>query len=519
VRRRADAPERLLTTVMFTDIVGSTRLASELGDRKWRELLSRQQSFVRKQLKHYGGREVDTAGDGFFATFDQPARAVACARAISNGLADLGIQIRAGIHMGEVEVTGRSVAGIAVHIGSRIMSVAGPEEVVVSSTVRDLMSGSDLKFEDRGLHELKGVPAQWRLFSVEPVSEQATDGSSIEERTFPAIRQEAGPQPLLTPSRVAVSAVVLSGLVLAGVLLWNAGRDDGLSPVKANTVARIDLVDDRVLGGIPVGTTPLGIASGAGGIWVTNFDDQTLQRIDPSTNAAAAARALVGSPADLAVGGGFIWVTSSLPDGTLYKIDPTQAHSMVPVPLGVGATGVAYGEGAVWVTNSQQDEVVRVDPTDVNEIETIRLDDGASPKGVTVGAGSVWVGESLKGDVARIDPSTRKVVASIPLLRGQPSELAFGEGFVWVTAMSNDSITRIDPNSNQGTTIDHVGNGPTGVVAADGRVWVANSLDGTIAGIDPSAAKAVERIELGSGLSPDGVAVSDGALWVTIHSP
>jgi streptogramin lyase len=163
--------------------------------------------------------------------------------------------------------------------------------------------------------------------------------------------------------------------------------------------------------------------------------------------------------------------------------------------------------------------VVRIDPSDVSGIETISLDDGASPKGVAVGAGSVWVAESLKGRVDRIDPSTRKVVASISLLQGQPSDVVFGEGFVWVTEMSADSVTRIDPDSDQGTPIDEVGNGPTGVVAADGRVWVANTLDGTVAGIDPSSAKVVERIELGSGLSPDGVALSDAALWVTVHSP
>ncbi len=166
--RRTDVPERLLTTVMFTDIVGSTQLAAELGDRAWRQLLSRHHAYVRKVLKRYGGREVDTAGDGFFATFDQPARALNCARELVAGLHSMGVEIRAGIHMGEVEVIGPKVGGIAVHIGSRVMSKAGPGEVLVSSTVRDLMSGSDTKFQDRGLQELKGVPAQWHLFAVKP---------------------------------------------------------------------------------------------------------------------------------------------------------------------------------------------------------------------------------------------------------------------------------------------------------------------------------------------------------------
>ena len=164
--RRPDAPERLLTTVMFTDIVGSTELAGKLGDREWRQLLSRHHSYVRKMLKRSGGKEIDTAGDGFFATFDQPARAIACARDLVAGLHAMGIEIRAGVHMGEVEVIGPKVGGIAVHIGSRVMSKARPGEVLVSSTVRDLVAGSGLTFEDRGMHRLKGVEEGWRLFAA-----------------------------------------------------------------------------------------------------------------------------------------------------------------------------------------------------------------------------------------------------------------------------------------------------------------------------------------------------------------
>ncbi|MEA2461838.1 MAG: hypothetical protein QOH90_2015, partial [Actinomycetota bacterium] len=186
MRRGGSSKERLLLTVMFTDIVDSTRLASELGDRRWREVLSRHHAIVRKQLKRHGGREVDTAGDGFFATFDQPARAVACARAAADELARLDINIRAGVHMGEVEVEGRDVSGLAVHIGSRIMAMAGPGEVLVSSTVRDLMSGSDLSFDDKGTHALKGVPAEWRVYAVEP--DEIVTGD--EEERHRALRPE-----------------------------------------------------------------------------------------------------------------------------------------------------------------------------------------------------------------------------------------------------------------------------------------------------------------------------------------
>src|SRR5687768_3204234 len=164
--RRAKAPQRLLTTVMFTDIVGSTSLAAELGDRRWRQLVARHHAIVRGALRRHGGRELDTAGDGFFATFEQPGRAISCGVELTRSLTSLGIEIRAGINMGEVEVMGPKVGGIAVHVGSRVMSMAEPGEVWVSGTVRDLMAGSDVRFEDRGVHELKGVPGEWRLYSV-----------------------------------------------------------------------------------------------------------------------------------------------------------------------------------------------------------------------------------------------------------------------------------------------------------------------------------------------------------------
>lgn len=159
-------PDRVLATVLFTDIVGSTRKASELGDRRWRELLTDHRELVRAELDRFRGREMGTAGDGFLATFDGPARAVRCAMAIRGPLEDIGIRIRAGVHTGEVELMGDDIGGIAVHIGARVAAMAGPGEVLVSSTVKDLVAGSGLEFEDRGEHELKGVPDLWHLYRV-----------------------------------------------------------------------------------------------------------------------------------------------------------------------------------------------------------------------------------------------------------------------------------------------------------------------------------------------------------------
>jgi class 3 adenylate cyclase len=164
---QAEVPDdRVLATVLFTDIVDSTRRAAEMGDRDWHALLDAHDAVVRVQLNRFRGREVNTSGDGFLAMFDGPQRAIRCAMAIRDAVQALGIQVRAGLHTGECEVRGDDIGGIGVHIGARVSALAGSNDVLVSSTLRDLVIGSGLEFEDRGAHELKGVPGEWRLFAV-----------------------------------------------------------------------------------------------------------------------------------------------------------------------------------------------------------------------------------------------------------------------------------------------------------------------------------------------------------------
>jgi class 3 adenylate cyclase len=164
--RPAPATDRVLATVLFTDIVGSTTRAAELGDGRWKDLLDRHDETVRRQLHRFGGREVKTVGDGFVATFDGPGRAITCAGAIREALATLGIEVRSGLHTGEVELRGDDIAGMAVHIGARVGALASTGEVLVSGSVPPLVAGSGIEFEDRGEHELKGVPGTWRLYAV-----------------------------------------------------------------------------------------------------------------------------------------------------------------------------------------------------------------------------------------------------------------------------------------------------------------------------------------------------------------
>ena len=159
--------DRALATIMFTDIVGSTQRAADVGDRHWRSLLDEHDVITRRQIDRHGGRFIDSAGDGVLAIFDGPARSIQCARAIEDSVRALGLEVRAGIHTGEIELRGTNVGGIAVHIGARIAALAGPSEILVSRTVKDLVVGSGLTFTDRGTHALKGVPEEWQLYAVE----------------------------------------------------------------------------------------------------------------------------------------------------------------------------------------------------------------------------------------------------------------------------------------------------------------------------------------------------------------
>ncbi len=163
-----EVPESVLATVMFTDIVGSTEHVAEIGDRAWRDLLAEHHAIVRRELSRFRGQERDTAGDGFFATFDGPPRAIRAAEAIVAGVHTIGLEARIGIHVGECEVHDGKVAGLAVAIGARVAAKAGPSEVVVSQTVRDLVAGTGIEFSDRDTHELKGIPGIWQLFALAP---------------------------------------------------------------------------------------------------------------------------------------------------------------------------------------------------------------------------------------------------------------------------------------------------------------------------------------------------------------
>ncbi|MBA3583563.1 MAG: adenylate/guanylate cyclase domain-containing protein [Gemmatimonadetes bacterium] len=229
-------PGRSIATTLFTDIVGSTEKAAALGDRRWREVLRQHHVVVRAQLGRFGGQEIATAGDGFLAVFDNPARAIVCAAAIRDQVQEVGLEVRCGVHMGEVERSDGSVGGIAVHIGARVAAEAGPGEVLVSATVREAERGSDFEFEDRGRHTLKGVPGELRLYALTRVPDDIVEELLLPApETRPGLRERIGRGKVVRPlaiylvaavaifvlTRVIVHAFDLPGWALptAGVLL------------------------------------------------------------------------------------------------------------------------------------------------------------------------------------------------------------------------------------------------------------------------------------------------------------
>ena len=233
------ADDRVLATVLFTDIVDSTRRAAEMGDRDWHALLDAHDAVVRSQLARFRGREVNTSGDGFLAMFDGPQRAIRCAMAIRDAVQALGIEVRAGLHTGECEVRGDDIGGIAVHIGARVSALAGPNEVLVSSTLRDLVIGSGLEFEDRGAHELKGVPGEWQLFAV--ASRSSGFRRRLERRWFVAFGDAFGGPRFVEAAFggdgfggvVGCGSVCVRGIISAAA--GGAGPDSSRGPSRAVT--------------------------------------------------------------------------------------------------------------------------------------------------------------------------------------------------------------------------------------------------------------------------------------------
>ncbi len=534
--------QRTLATVLFTDIVGSTRIASELDDRRWRELLQRHHRIVREELRRFGGREVDTAGDGFYAVFEEPSGALRCVDAISARVRELGVEIRAGLNFGETESIGGKPGGIAVHAASRIMAMAGPGEVLVSSTVRDLVSGSGFEFEDRGTQELRDLPGEWRIFAL-----TAVDGTEREPPLPPeeaaALRGGIEPPPLLgrRGARVGAlaAAVVVLAVAIAVPLATRKGAASTASPgPSASTLGdRLVRVDPNqgVTKAFRVGDHPAGVAFGEGSVWVTNANDGTVSRVDPATGRTI--RIKVGaSPGPIVVGAGAVWVANTV-SGTVSRIDPA-TNKVKTIDLGVGIgdrdTMVAVDEqtGSVWAgvrvdtgDTSRHFDLWRIDTT--TDSPSKMASDGCCLAGALAGGGgSIWL-VTEGGIVVRFEARTGRVLWRVDHATESYFAVGVGATEVWlgsavsqfgdfyhVHANSGGAIRPVAFATNQVGDAVPLGGAPTGITFLNGGVFVSDVLGV----VHPYVGNAVlQAIPVGG--EATGIAAGEGFLWVSVNEP
>lgn len=513
MKRAPSRSDRYLTTVLFTDIVDSTRLATELGDRGWRDLIEQHHELIRRELRRFGGQEIDTAGDGFFAAFDAPARAVGCALTIASVMPELGLHIRAGVHSGEVEEAGGKLRGIAVHIGARVGASAVADEVLTSATVRDLVAGSGIDFEDRGVRELKGVSGEWHLYAAREGAlfrSEFPTAAGAAGREVAAVRHNVQGRARRRRLTIIGAGVVMLAAAGAGAFLITR-PPPSLASVRPNAAGLIDAASGRILAEVNTGNRPDAIAFGEGALWVANTGDDTVSRIDPDTRSVVQTIEVGNWPGGLATGFGSVWVANS-GERTVSRINAASNRVVQSITVGNGATAVATGAGAVWVTNAIDGSLSRIDPVmgTVTGVSPV----GASPGGIAATDAAVWIADSSVGAVIRVDPLSGRPVASIGVGNGARA-IAIANGDVWVANTLDGTVSRIDPKANRVTATIEVGEGPSGIVGSADSVWVASSVDGAVYHINP-VTNVPNRIAVGS--SPQALAVANGQLWFSARA-
>jgi hypothetical protein len=351
----------LLATVLFTDIVGSSEIAAELGDRRWHVLLARHNAIVRQALRRRGGKEIDNAGDGFFAAFDDQADAIRCACEISDAVRDLGIDIRAGLHVGQSEIVGKKLGGTSIHIASRVMSEAAGGEVLVSGVMRDLVAGSGFAFEDRGFHRLKGIPAEWRLYAITAVDGTAR-GPSLEPEAAVRARESIKPPPVLErrgARRIGVAVAVLAvALVSAAILRSRDAPPAEPSPaleIPRNSLVRIDPLTSEIVAVAPLVAPADGQMTAVPErqeVWVLSPTEQVISVVDAATNEAGPPiPGFGGATATPGYGivyhAGSVWVIGN--DNTVHEIGTGLGNPLAAIDVPKGPSLLAEGFGRVWV--------------------------------------------------------------------------------------------------------------------------------------------------------------------------
>jgi class 3 adenylate cyclase/streptogramin lyase len=529
-------PDRRIATVLMLDVVGSTHIAAELGDARYRALSTRFDRTVRASLRRFGGREEDHAGDGFFATFPQPDRAVRCAAAIADEVRPLGIEIRAGIHTGQTEDQGGKAQGIAVVIGARVMSLAGEGELLVTSTTKELVTGSGFGFEDLSAHELKGVPGTWQVFAVTSLDDEprarplpGAEAAARRRTITPLVDRERRGHPL---AWAAIGTVLVAGIAVSILLAGDDAptrsgpRGDAapaqesvveLDPATGEILVEIPApVDQRGRPGFRRGTPDHVMALGQGGVWILR-SYRWLYDVDPRSDElrSVVTLDLGGGPSfslNLAVGLHGVWIAH---DRGLSRVDPATEDQRFVVRAettgALSASDVTLGDGHVWLITPDS-RLVRFDPR-TGRSRAVRL--SGSGDVIAFGYGSVWISDTVAATVTRYDPETLRPELPIEVPQGVDN-IVIGDR-VWVLSLSADVLTPIDPSSGEPGTSVPVGEDPTGLTTGGGAVWVGDE-DGVIRSIDENT-RQVTEIPFGAEIR--GLAYDDESdtLWVDVAGP
>ena len=516
MQRRGGGPG--LGAVLFTDIVGSTAIAAEMGNTRWSELVARHHRIVRHELGRFGGHEMDTAGDGFFATFERPADAIRCAVAAADAVRELGIEIRAGVSFGELESVGKKASGLVVNTAARVMSVAGPGEVLVPASVREIVQGGRISFTEQGTHQLKGLEGEFRLFTVTEV-----DGS---EPTPPLHPEEAAERrreifPTGTSRRRALSLGIAAGvlaLIVAGVLLAIGGEEGSPAATGGltDTVASFHVEQSRRGTRIPldVGSpreslrfVDQPIAAGEGAVWVLR--GTYLVRVDPRHGDESSVSDIrFGNSQTVATGFDSAWVLSA---ATLFKVHPgtgeAETFLALPEPPGIVTWSLSLGD-AIWIAESDG-TLVRADPSTraLKQEETeIRIDLLATTKG------RLWASDIIQGAVIEIDVDSLMPVDR-PLRVGGTIDQLTGRGDVlWVLDRQLGSVTRVNADSRKLSQPARVGDDPSGMAVAEDAVWIGD-LGGWLYRVDASNLE-VDRFQIGFEVLGVAVDPADDSVWM-----
>jgi len=518
---RRGSDERGLVTLLFTDIVGSSDVASQLGDERWHRLQARHHAVVRNQLKQHQGHEVDTAGDGFFASFTTPARGVRCAFAIVREVRELGLDVRAGLHIGEAQLTGEKVGGIAVTTAARVSAAGGPGQVLATDTIAHMVMGSGFEFTDLGSRELKGVPGRWELFSLEAVDGESI-GLALDADQATEYRQRASEPP--APRRSArrtwplLVAALLAAASVAAVLSVTGRSDSTFTPppTPAPHQALVAIEDGSGAEAFPVDLPALRYPFIAGPIVLTGRAPTAFAWL-PSGGGAAQVNRTDGAVADpefplragvcpcLAFARGRLWYPMYLHfagpgnytglqsgpgvvlDGV--ALDGTTSRK-ITVDRAVAPTaisGLASGGGYLWLADSFDQRVYRVDPT-TEHVKLFPLHQGADL--MVFADQRLWAVDSSAGKISRLDPGTGHLKSAD--VSGDLERIAVGGGYAWVTDTSNDKIQQIPEDLGSAPvpiSVGEIGDGPK-AIAYDHGALVVGFADGTLAKINPVDASA-----------------------------